>query len=120
MVRTYWPTAIEIVRQENQMLAALLADAEPVSVHDDTVTIAFPSGSAFLKRKAEQDDHRQATAAALASVIGSPLALRYELRDDAPPPDPEGSGLSGEEVVRRLMEEFDAQEVLDDPDEEGG
>ena len=120
LVRAYWPTAIEIVREENQMLAALLADAQPVSLHDDTVTIAFPSGSAFLKRKAEQDDHRQATAAALASVVGSPLALRYELRDVAPAPEPEVSGLSGEEVVRRLMEEFDAQEVLDDPDEEGG
>ena len=50
--------------------------------------VAFPSGKAFLKRKAEQDDYRRATAEALRSVIGSPLALRYELRDEPEPADP--------------------------------
>ena len=51
------------------MLAALLADARPVSLHDRDVTVAFPAGKAFLKRKAEQDDYRRATAEAL-PVIG--------------------------------------------------
>jgi len=113
-VAACWPAVIDIVRQENQMLAALLADARPVELHDRDVTIAFPAGKAFLKRKAEQDDYRRATAEALRSVLGATLVLHYELRDDAPAAD----GLSQEELVRRLVEEFDAQEVLDDPDEE--
>ena len=46
------------------------------------MTVAFPAGKAFLKRKAEQDDYRRATAEALRSVIGTPLVLRYELRDE--------------------------------------
>jgi DNA polymerase-3 subunit gamma/tau len=108
-----------MVRQSNAMLAALLADARPVALAERDVTIAFPSGAAFLKRKAEQDDHRRATAEALRSVTGSALALRYELRDDtATPADEDESTVTGEELVRRFMEEFDAEEVLDDPDQE--
>ncbi len=113
-----WPAVIDVVRHENQMLAALLADARPVALHDRDVTVAFPAGKAFLKRKAEQDDYRRATAEALRSVIGTPLVLRYELREEEELPAPAAGGLSHEELVKRLVEEFDAQEVLDDPDEE--
>ena len=114
-----WPAVVDVVRQSNAMLAALLADARPVALAEHDVTIAFPTGAAFLKRKAEQDDHRRATAEALRSVTGTALALRYELRDDtAAPADPEEPAITGEELVKRFMEEFDAEEVLDDPDQE--
>jgi DNA polymerase-3 subunit gamma/tau len=108
---------IELVRQENQLLASVLADARPVSLTEEDVTLAFPSDRAFYKRKAEQDDNRRTTAEALRSVIGTMLRLRYELRDDADLPAA-ADGLSQEELVKRLVEEFDAQEVLDDPDQE--
>ena len=46
--------------------------------------------------------------------------LRYELRavdaDGVSTAAPADAGLTQEELVRRLVEEFDAQEVLDDPD----
>jgi hypothetical protein len=118
-VAACWPAVIDLVRKDNQMLAALLADARPVALHDQDVTVAFPTGKAFLKRKAEQDDYRRATAEALRSVTGSTLVLRYELRDEEELPEPEDTGaLSHEELVKRLVEEFDAQEVPDDDDEE--
>ena len=118
-VTACWPAVIDLVRKDNQMLAALLADARPVALQEHDVTVAFPSGKAFLKRKAEQDDYRRVTAEALRAVIGSPLVLRYELRDEPEPADPaaEPGGLSHEELVKRLVEEFDAQEVLDDEEE---
>ena len=115
-----WPAVVDIVRDGNAMLAALLADARPVAVGERELTVAFPPGAAFLKRKAEQDDHRRVAAEAFRKVTGQALALRYELReadgpDDAPPGAPT---LSGEELVRRFLEEFDAKELLeDDPDE---
>jgi DNA polymerase-3 subunit gamma/tau len=112
-----WPAVIDVVRQSNAMLAALLADARPVALAERDVTIAFPTGAAFLKRKAEQDDHRRATAEALRSVTGTALALRYELRDEGPVPAAEDEpSVTGEELVRRFVEEFDAEEVLDDTD----
>jgi DNA polymerase-3 subunit gamma/tau len=116
-VAACWPAVIELVRQENQLLASVLADARPVSLTDEDVTLAFPTDRAFYKRKAEQDENRRTTAEALRSVIGTMLRLRYELRDDAELPAA-ADGLSQEELVKRLVEEFDAQEVLDDPDQE--
>ena len=94
--------------------ATLLADARPVALHNQDVTVAFPAGKAFLKRKAEQDDYRRATAEALRSVIGTTLVLRYELRDEDELPDAGADGISHDDLVKRLVEEFDAQEVLDD------
>jgi hypothetical protein len=93
------------------MLAALLADARPVGVGARDLTLAFPAGAAFLKRKAEQDDHRRAAAEALQTVTGHSLALRYELRDDQDDGPRDESALSGEELVRRFIEEFDAEEM---------
>ena len=116
---TAWPAVVDMVRGRNVMLAALLADARPVAVGDRELTIAFPTGAAFLKRKAEQDDYRRITAEALRTVTGSPLTLRYELREEdeaaAAPGDP---ALSGEELVRRFLEEFDAEELYEDDTDE--
>ena len=55
---------------------------------------------------------------ALQAVTGQRLVLRYELRDGEDEPDGE-TVLSGEELVRRFMEEFDAEEVLEDEPNEG-
>jgi DNA polymerase-3 subunit gamma/tau len=106
------------------MLAAILTDARPVAVSERELTIAFPAGAAFLKGKAEQDDYRRIAAEALRTVTGHRLTPRYELRE----PDPEdrqaatsdnGPVLSGEELVKRFLEEFDAEEIFDeDPDHE--
>jgi DNA polymerase-3 subunit gamma/tau len=116
---TSWPAVVDSVRARNAMLAALLADARPVAVDERDLTVAFPAGAAFLKRKAEQEDHRRVTADALQTVTGHALGLRYELREDSELEQEDGTPvLSGEELVRRFMEEFDAEELLeqDDPD----
>ena len=111
-----WPAVVEQVKERNAMLAALLADARPVEVSERELTLAFPAGADFLKRKAEQDEHRRATVEALRAVSGRALGLRYELRDgedEGSVPD-KATGLSGEELVRRFVEEFDAEEILDE------
>ncbi len=113
-----WPAVVDLVRAENAMLAALLSDARPVAVKERELTLAFPGGAAFLKRKAEQEDHRRVAGEALKAVTGRRLALRYELRDGEEEPEGEPV-LSGEELVRRFMEEFDAEEVLEDDHDEG-
>jgi hypothetical protein len=113
-----WPAVIEVVR-DNQLLAACLEQARPVAVDGEAVTIAFPKSAGFSKRKAEQDDYRRATAEALRSVTGTAVVLHYELRDDEDLPEPEhAGGLSHEELVKRLVEDFDAQEVLDDDEKD--
>ncbi len=113
-----WPAVVDLVRGENAMLAALLSDARPVAVKERELTLAFPGGAAFLKRKAEQEDYRRVAGEALKAVTGRRLMLRYELRDDEEEQEGEAV-LSGEELVRRFVEEFDAEEVLEDDPEEG-
>ncbi len=110
-----WPAVVDFVRQGNAMLAATLEAARPAALGADTLTLAFPTGAAFFKRKAEQDDYRRATADAVRSVTGASFALRYELADEGPAAaDEREPGLTGEELVRRFMDEFDAEEVLDE------
>ena len=102
------------------MIGALLEGARPVALDAQTVTVAFPAQAAFLKRKAEQEEHRRVATEALRKVTGESLALRYELRDEAALPEPsaQAATLSGDELVRRFLEEFDAEELLqDEPDE---
>jgi DNA polymerase-3 subunit gamma/tau len=107
-----WPAVLDLVRGENPMLAGALAAARPVAVAERELTLAFPGGASFLKRKAEQDDYRRVAAEALKTVTGHKMAFRFELRDDEPEPEPTGEpALSGEELVRRFMEEFDAEEL---------
>ncbi|HEY1590658.1 MAG TPA: DNA polymerase III subunit gamma/tau [Solirubrobacteraceae bacterium] len=110
-----WPAVIDLVRTSNPMLAGALEACRPVAVEDRELTLAFPAGASFLKRKAEQDEHRRVAIDAVKSVTGQRLALKFELRElDA---DDAASGpevLSGDELVRRFMEEFDAEEIFDD------
>jgi DNA polymerase-3 subunit gamma/tau len=112
-----WPAVVETVKQGNAMLAALLADARAIDVNERELTLAFPTGAAFLKRKAEQDDHRRVATEAWRAVSGHPLTLRYELRDEETAPAG-APAMTGEELVRRFIEEFDAEEILgEDPNE---
>jgi DNA polymerase III subunit gamma/tau len=108
-----WPAVVDTVRQGNAMLGALLADARAVAIGERELTLAFPPGAAFLKRKAEQDDNRRIAAEAWRTVSGQSLSLRYELREIEE--KPAGAPvLTGEELVRRFIEEFDAEEILGD------
>jgi DNA polymerase-3 subunit gamma/tau len=114
-----WAAVVELVRDQNKMLAALLKDARPVRVSDRELDLVFPPGAAFLKRKAEQEDHRRAASDALHAVSGRALALRYELGSEELAGEADDAVLTGEELVQRFLQEFDAHELVDgDPDHE--
>ncbi len=113
-VRSLWPAVIETVRADNAMLAALLEGARPIALEDDELRLAFPESAAFLKRKAEGNENREAVAGALATLGGRRLRLAYELAADEEGHDPDGAALSGDELVARVMAEFDAEELAPD------
>jgi DNA polymerase III subunit gamma/tau len=108
-----WPAVLDLVKGQNSMLATALAAARPVAVDERELTLGFPNGASFLKRKAEQDEHRRVAAEALKTVTGHRVALRCELREEDDEAEQTGEpALSGEELVRRFMEEFDAEELV--------
>jgi hypothetical protein len=113
-----WPAVIDAVREENAMLATLLGGARPLTVGGGELTLAFPADAAFFKRKAEQDEHRRVAVETFRSVTGHPLGLRYVLSEAAVAEDPSAGGrtLSGDELVQRFMDEFNAEELADEPE----
>jgi DNA polymerase-3 subunit gamma/tau len=112
-----WPAVVAQVRERNALVAALLAEARPVATGERKLTLAFPAGAAFLKRKAEQDEHRRLAGEVWRGVSGCSLALRYELGEGDERPDG-APALSGEELVRRFIEEFDAEELPEEDSEQ--
>lgn len=117
-----WPAVVESLRDEKPMLAALLEDCAPASLTDDGLTLAWPESSAFLKRKAEDPANRDLIAKAIRSVTGSSLRLAYELRAEGVPlPTAAASAvpkLSDEDLVQRFKDEFDAEELPPEPEEQ--
>jgi DNA polymerase-3 subunit gamma/tau len=118
-----WPAVVELVRGGNAMLGVLLDSARPTAVTERELVLSFPAEAAFYKRKAEQDDYRRTTAEAVRNVTGMSLALRYELAEAGLEPlgEPaaEAKPMSDEELVQRFMDEFGAEEILeDDPERE--
>jgi hypothetical protein len=106
-----WPAVAEAVREENGMLGAALSAATPFALDSDRLTIAFPADAAFAKKKAEQG--RELVASAVRGMTGQPLTVTFELGDVALP-----STLDHDQLIERLREEFGAEEVFDEPDEE--
>ena len=118
-----WPAVIELVRGGNAMLGVLLEGARPTAVTERELVLSFPAEAAFYKRKAEQDDYRRATAEAVRNVTGVALALRYELSEATPEAtagdsEVEVTPMSDDELVRKFVEEFGAEEILQDDQEQ--
>jgi DNA polymerase-3 subunit gamma/tau len=117
-LRSVWPAVIEAVKASgNAICAAALADAQPVAVEEGQVTVAFPPGADYQRRKADDDEYRACVSAALRTVTGAQARISYVLEEHsvgaatAAPP-----ALSEDELVRRFVAEFDAEEILPDPD----
>jgi DNA polymerase-3 subunit gamma/tau len=116
-IQAVWPAVLDQLREENMVLATALAAGQPVELEGRELTLAFPEADSFKRRKAEAES--QAIGEAVRGMAGIPLRLRFESRPDLPPPgEAEGPVVppSGDEVVARLVSEFDAEEIL--PDQE--
>ncbi len=118
-LRAVWPAVIDAVRSENALCAALLAEATPIAVDGTQVTVAFPPGADFHRRKANDDGYRQCVALAVRTVTGAKAQIAYVLADPPLGGDAEPAAAApptDDEWVRRLVSEFDAEEILPDPD----
>jgi DNA polymerase-3 subunit gamma/tau len=107
-----WPAVVELVRGEHALLGALIAEARPVALDGEELTLAFASTAQFLKKKAEDPANRMAVGEALRAIMGGRWRLSYELRDELASADrPAAAEQSEEEWVARFMREFDAEEI---------
>jgi DNA polymerase-3 subunit gamma/tau len=115
-----WPAVKDELRERSPMLAAALDEASPAGVSETGLTLAWPEDSAFLKRKAEDPANNDLLVKAIRSVTGNSLRLAYELRAaaDIQTATPVAPTLSDDDLVQRFMDEFDAEELPPEPEEQ--
>jgi DNA polymerase-3 subunit gamma/tau len=112
-----WPDVLDTVRAGNAMLGAVVDDARPVELAGDRLVLAFGEDAAFLRKKAEERATRSALTEAVRAVTGHALTFTYELREGEGPSQP--LPLSEDELVARLKDEFDAEELGETDREDG-
>ena len=116
-VAEVWEAIVDTVSGESSMLGAALHSARPVDLVDGALVIAFPESEMFNRRiAAENAENRRLLGEALRAFTGASLRLAYEIREvEATAAEPP---LAGDELVARLVQEFDAEEIVPDPAEE--
>jgi len=107
-LKSLWPALVEAVCEENQMVGASLANGRPSALEGSRLTVAFGEESAFAKKTVERK--RDLPAKAIRTLTGYPFEIAYEVRDgESVTPD----GISEDELLERLRQDFGATEVLD-------
>jgi DNA polymerase III subunit gamma/tau len=116
-VAEVWPAVVQSLSAEKPMLGAMVAEARPTSLAGAELTVAWPHSAAFFKRKAEDPGCRAKIAEAVRAVTGAQVALAFELRDDSElaAAGPVGPQLSEEEILAKIVAEFDAEELPPEP-----
>jgi DNA polymerase-3 subunit gamma/tau len=114
-----WPAVVDLVRSENARLAAVIEGARPVGLDGAELTIGF--GLSFFKKQAERPADRMALSEALGALTGTRWRLAYELREDlvSEPAEEPADGDSEERWLARFMDEFDAEELPAEQDDDG-
>src|SRR6266540_3099711 len=74
VIRSRWPDVVDHVRSRKPILGALLSSAQPVSIEDTVLTVAF--GTDFNRKRAELAANRQAIEAGLQHALGREFRLK--------------------------------------------
>jgi DNA polymerase III subunit gamma/tau len=118
-VTRIWPSVLAKLDEKAPALKATFEGARPVAFDAEGLEIGFPPDQPFNKRKAESPDRREELIEAFRAVTGEGVSPRYvmlEEGDTAPPPPadapaPSAAAIDEDELLDRLMSEFDAKEV---------
>ncbi len=113
-LRALWPAVVELVKAGHGLCGAVIADARPVEIAGEDVTIGFATTATFLKKQAEDPDNRVIVTEALRRLAGGRWRISYELREELDAGQ-DGSSSGGryteEEWLARLKAELDAEEI---------
>jgi DNA polymerase III subunit gamma/tau len=119
-VAALWPSVLDAVRSENGLLGACLSEARPVELRGRELVVAFAEGDGFNRKLAEGLANRAALEAAVRDLAGGALRVAFELRDLGDGAAVVDRPQSEDELMARLMAEFDAEEIVPDPDHQRG
>jgi DNA polymerase-3 subunit gamma/tau len=107
-------TVLPAVSDKSIPTASMLAEARPVALADDTLTIEFPQNASFHRKLAEEPKNATLLRDALYELTGRRLALEFVLGEGGASVDDEDDTPAGEEEIYQLVKEtFDAKEITE-------
>jgi DNA polymerase-3 subunit gamma/tau len=107
-------TVLPAVSEKSIPTASMLAEAHPVALTDDTLTIEFPQNAAFHLQRAEEPKNATLLRDSLYELTGRKLGLAFVLGADTPAAEQADEAPAGEEEIYQLVKEtFDAKEVTE-------
>jgi DNA polymerase III subunit gamma/tau len=105
-------TILPAVEGRSIPTAAMLREAHPAALDDDTLTLAFPASAGFHRQLAEEPKNATLLQDALYEVTGRRLALAFAVGEDGGEADGLEEEAASEDDLYRLMKEtFDARDV---------
>ena len=103
---------VDAVRARSIPISTLVAEARPVEISGDTVTIEFAPAAGFHRPQIEDPKNLAMLRDALYEVTGRRLAVETIVGAPPEPIEPEDAReLSEEDVISLLKDTFDAEEV---------
>jgi DNA polymerase-3 subunit gamma/tau len=107
-------SVLAAVSEKSIPTASMLAEARPVALADDTLTIEFPQTASFHRKLAEEPKNANLLRDALNELTGHRLVLEFVLGDAAPAEEQADEAPAGEEEIYQLVKEtFDAKEITE-------
>jgi DNA polymerase III subunit gamma/tau len=107
-------TVLPAVGEKSIPTASMLAEALPVALADDTLTIEFPENASFHRQRAEEEKNAALLGDALYELTGRRLTLEFVLGEGGPPDEQADEAPAGEEEIYQLVKEtFDAKEITE-------
>jgi len=107
-------TVLPAVSEKSIPTSSMLAEARPLALADDTLTIEFPPTASFHRKLAEEPKNATLLRDALYELTGRRLAVEFVLGEGGAPADDEDEAPAGEEEIYQLVKEtFDAKEITE-------
>jgi DNA polymerase III gamma/tau subunit len=103
---------VDAVRERSIPISTLVAEARPIEISGDVVTIEFAQAAGFHRAQIEDPKNLAMLRDALYAVTGRRLTVETVVGAPPEPSEPEdGRELSEEDVISLLKNTFDAEEV---------
>jgi DNA polymerase III subunit gamma/tau len=111
-LREAWQRSVlPAVEERSIPTAAMLREAHPIELVDDTLTLEFPPAAEFHRKLAEEPKNASLVADALYEVTGRRLSLVFTVGAAGEGQEAEEPPASEAEFVATLKETFDAREI---------
>jgi DNA polymerase-3 subunit gamma/tau len=108
-------TILPAVEGRSIPTAAMLREAHPAALANDTLTLEFPATASFHRRLAEEPKNATLLQDALYEVTGRRLAVAFELGEhDGEAEEGEEHPPTEDELYQLVKETFDARDVEED------